>query len=129
MEEQTILGQEIVVSASRAEEAIMQSPVSIEKMDILGVQNTASENYYKGLINMKGLDMAALQDPNWKSTDTCHDNANLAIVNGSASAHCYVYAPTDNSGGACDNAGTDCVKYTLSTALEDNTTFSQNSLQ
>jgi len=57
MEEQTVLGQEIVVSASRAEEAIMQSPVSIEKMDILGVQNTASENYYKGLINMKGLDM------------------------------------------------------------------------
>ena len=42
MEEQTVLGQEIVVSASRAEEAIMQSPVSIENMEILGVQNTAS---------------------------------------------------------------------------------------
>lgn len=55
--EQTILGQEVVVSASRVEEAILQSPVSIEKMDILQVQSTASENYYKGLINMKGLDM------------------------------------------------------------------------
>ncbi|MBX2894081.1 MAG: TonB-dependent receptor [Cyclobacteriaceae bacterium] len=55
--EQTLLGQEIVVSASRMEESILQSPVSIEKMDILGVQSTASENYYKGLINMKGLDM------------------------------------------------------------------------
>lgn len=55
--EQTLLGQEVVVSASRMEESILQSPVSIEKMDILGVQSTASENYYKGLINMKGLDM------------------------------------------------------------------------
>lgn len=59
LEEQSLLGQEIVVSASRIEESILQSPVSIEKMDILGVQNTASENYYKGLINMKGLDMSS----------------------------------------------------------------------
>jgi iron complex outermembrane recepter protein len=57
LEEQTLLGQEVVVSASRVEESILQSPVSIEKMDILDVQSTASENYYKGLINMKGLDM------------------------------------------------------------------------
>lgn len=56
--EQTILGQEVVVSASRIEESILQSPVSIEKMDILQVQSTPSENYYKGLINMKGLDMS-----------------------------------------------------------------------
>lgn len=58
MEEQSLLGQDVVVSASRVEENILQSPVSIEKMDILGVQSTASENYYKGLINMKGLDMS-----------------------------------------------------------------------
>ncbi len=57
LEEQTILGQEVVISASRVEEGILQSPVSIEKMDILQVQATPSENYYKGLINMKGLDM------------------------------------------------------------------------
>ncbi len=59
LEEQILLGQEVVISASRVEESIMQSPVTIEKMDILGVQNTASDNYYKGLINMKGLDMTA----------------------------------------------------------------------
>lgn len=57
--EQTLLGQEIVVSASRMEESILQSPVSIEKMGILEVQNTPSDNYYKGLINMKGLDMTS----------------------------------------------------------------------
>lgn len=59
LQEQTLLGQEVVVSASRIEESILQSPVSIEKMDILAVQNTASDNYYKGLINLKGLDMTS----------------------------------------------------------------------
>lgn len=58
LEEQTVLGQEIVVSASRVEESILQSPVSIEKVDILQIQSTPSENYYKGLINLKGLDMS-----------------------------------------------------------------------
>lgn len=58
LEEQTLLGQEVVVSASRMEESIMQSPVSIEKMDILTVQQTGSDNYYKGLQNLKGVDMS-----------------------------------------------------------------------
>ncbi len=59
LEEQTMLGQEVVISASRIEESILQSPVSIEKMDILAVQNTPSDNYYKGLMSMKGLDMTS----------------------------------------------------------------------
>ncbi len=58
LEEQTLLGQEVVVSASRVEESILQSPVSIEKMDILTVQQTPSDNYYKGLQNLKGVDVS-----------------------------------------------------------------------
>ncbi|MFN7406106.1 MAG: TonB-dependent receptor [Cyclobacteriaceae bacterium] len=57
LEEQTLLGQEVVVSASRMEESILKSPVSIEKMDVLAVQSTPADNYFKGLINLKGLDM------------------------------------------------------------------------
>lgn len=57
MKEETILGQEVVVSASRVEEKIMESPVSIEKMGILQVQNTAADNYYKGIANLKGVDV------------------------------------------------------------------------
>ncbi|MCB0492819.1 MAG: TonB-dependent receptor [Cyclobacteriaceae bacterium] len=57
MEEQTLLGQEVVVSASRVEESIMESPVSIEKMDILAVQSTPADNYYKGIANLKGVDV------------------------------------------------------------------------
>ncbi|MEO1253935.1 MAG: carboxypeptidase-like regulatory domain-containing protein, partial [Bacteroidota bacterium] len=56
--ESTLLGQEVVVSASRVEENILKSPVSIEKMDILAVQNTSADNYYKGIANLKGVDIA-----------------------------------------------------------------------
>lgn len=57
MTEQFIMGQEVVVSASRMEQSIMDSPVTIEKMGILAVKNTASDSYYKGIGNLKGVDM------------------------------------------------------------------------
>ena len=56
--ETTLLGQEVVVSASRVEESILESPVTIEKMDLLAVQNTSADNYYKGIANLKGVDVA-----------------------------------------------------------------------
>ena len=59
MAESTLLGQEVVVSASRVEENILQSPVSIEKMDILAVQNSTAASYYDGIANLKGVDVAS----------------------------------------------------------------------
>ncbi|HVO86668.1 MAG TPA: type II secretion system protein [Candidatus Binatia bacterium] len=81
--------------------------------------------------NMKGLDLGALQDPKWSTSAACKNTATPpeAILNGTASADCYVYAPNDGNGNACDNAGTDCIKYTLNASLEDGTTYTQNSLQ
>jgi iron complex outermembrane receptor protein len=58
LEEQTVLGQEVVISASRVEESILESPVSIEKVDSRALQNTPADNYYKGLANLKGVDIA-----------------------------------------------------------------------
>lgn len=55
LEEQTLLGQEVVVSASRMEESILKSPVTIEKMDILGIKAAPTPDYYDGLANMKGV--------------------------------------------------------------------------
>ncbi|AWW32628.1 TonB-dependent receptor [Echinicola strongylocentroti] len=57
LEEQTLLGQEVVVSASRVEESILTSPVSIEQMDILSIRETASDSYYKAIANLKGVDV------------------------------------------------------------------------
>lgn len=59
LSESTLLGQEVVISASRVEENILQSPVSIEKMDILAVQNSSAPSYYEGIANLKGVDVAS----------------------------------------------------------------------
>ncbi|MFD1817883.1 Outer membrane receptor proteins, mostly Fe transport [Pseudarcicella hirudinis] len=48
---------QVVISASRIEENILRSPVSIEKMDIRAIQQSPSANYFDGLVNLKSLDM------------------------------------------------------------------------
>jgi iron complex outermembrane recepter protein len=55
LEEQTVLGQEIVVSASRVEENILKSPVTIEKVDLIGIQQTPAPEFYDALANVKGV--------------------------------------------------------------------------
>lgn len=57
LEEQIYLGQEVIVSASRISESIMKSPVSIEKMSGLEIQQSSSANFYDGLYTLKGVDM------------------------------------------------------------------------
>ncbi|MEZ0540653.1 carboxypeptidase-like regulatory domain-containing protein [Fibrella arboris] len=58
LDEQALQGQEIVVAASRVEESVMKSPVAVEKMDIRAIRETPSANFYDGLANFKGVDMA-----------------------------------------------------------------------
>jgi iron complex outermembrane recepter protein len=58
LQEETILGQDIVVSASRVEESIMDAPVSIERKDVIAINQTASDNYYKAISNLKGVDIS-----------------------------------------------------------------------
>lgn len=48
---------EIVFSASRVEESILESPVSIEKMDLRDIQQTPSISFYDALENLKGVEM------------------------------------------------------------------------
>ena len=50
---------EIVVSASRTPERIMESPVTIERMDARAIKNTSSPSFYDGLENLKGVDVNA----------------------------------------------------------------------
>lgn len=57
LNEQSILGQEVVVAASRVEETVMKSPVSVEKMDIRAIRESTSPSFYDALSNMKGVDM------------------------------------------------------------------------
>ncbi|HNV31147.1 MAG TPA: TonB-dependent receptor, partial [Cyclobacteriaceae bacterium] len=43
------------VSASRVEESILKSPVTIEKMDLLAIKQAASPDFYDALANVKGV--------------------------------------------------------------------------
>ena len=58
LEEQTIFGMDVVVSASRVEESILKSPVSIEKLDILDIKNTAATSFYDAIRNVNGVDFS-----------------------------------------------------------------------
>ena len=49
--------QQVVVSASRIEENIQKSPISIEKMDTKAIQQSPSVSFYDALVNVKSLDM------------------------------------------------------------------------
>lgn len=55
LEEESLLGQEVVVAASRVEESILKSPVTIEKMDILAIKQSAAPDFYDALANVKGV--------------------------------------------------------------------------
>ncbi|MDG1277206.1 MAG: TonB-dependent receptor [Algoriphagus sp.] len=73
--ETSILGQEVVVSASRVEEGVLQSPVSIEKMDIIAIRDAPQASFYDALNNLKGVEMST-QSLTFKSFNTRGFNAN-----------------------------------------------------
>jgi iron complex outermembrane receptor protein len=75
LDEKTILGQEFVVAASRVEEGVLQSPVSIEKMDIIAIRDAPQASFYDALNNLKGVDMST-QSFTFKSFNTRGFNAN-----------------------------------------------------
>ncbi|RYZ51754.1 MAG: TonB-dependent receptor [Sphingobacteriales bacterium] len=51
------LGAEVVVSASRVAERILESPVSIERMGSAAVRAAAAPSFYQAMANFKGVDM------------------------------------------------------------------------
>ncbi|MEO5685033.1 MAG: TonB-dependent receptor [Chitinophagaceae bacterium] len=54
---QTILGNAVVVTASRVAESILKSPVAIEKLDIRAIREAAAPSFYDALENVKGVQM------------------------------------------------------------------------
>ena len=54
---QTVLGKEVVVTASRVAESILKSPVAIEKLDIRAIRESPAPSFYDALENVKGVQM------------------------------------------------------------------------
>ncbi len=53
----TKLGQDVVVSASRVPEKILESPVSVERVSATAIRNASGANYYDILKTLKGVDV------------------------------------------------------------------------
>lgn len=55
LSEETSLLNDVVVAASRVEEKILESPVTIEKMDQKAIKTASSADYYDDLAKLKGV--------------------------------------------------------------------------
>ena len=51
------LGQEVVVSASRVPQKILESPVSIERVSAANIRNSPAANFYDVVTTLKGVDI------------------------------------------------------------------------
>jgi L-amino acid N-acyltransferase YncA len=47
----------VVISASRTPERIFESPVTVERLGLQEIKNTASADFYDSLENLKGVDV------------------------------------------------------------------------
>jgi len=57
LEENATSLDEVVISASRTPERVMESPVTIERFDSRAIKNTPAPSFYDGLENLKGVDI------------------------------------------------------------------------
>jgi outer membrane receptor protein involved in Fe transport len=68
LDEQVMLEEEVIVSASRIKESIFNAPVSIEKLTFKDFRQQPASDFYEGLYQLKGVDMVVhsltFQTPN-----------------------------------------------------------------
>ncbi len=57
LEENATALDEVVISASRTPERILESPVTVERLDARAVRNSTSPSFYDALENLKGVDI------------------------------------------------------------------------
>lgn len=52
-----VMGQEVVVAATRGPVRLLESPVTVERMSSNVLRNVAAPNYYEAIGNLKGVDV------------------------------------------------------------------------
>lgn len=75
LETGAILGQEVVISASRTPERILESPVTIERLGQAQIKEAAAPSFYDAIQNIKGVEMST-QSLTFRSYNTRGFNAN-----------------------------------------------------
>jgi iron complex outermembrane recepter protein len=98
--EQSVMGQEVVVAASRIEESVLQSPVTIEKMDLRNIRETPSVSFYDGIANLKGVDMATqgllFKSINMRGFGATGNPRTVQLIDGMDNAAPGLNFPVDN---------------------------------
>ncbi|MCZ2357240.1 MAG: TonB-dependent receptor [Bacteroidia bacterium] len=56
MKEESIMAKEVVISASRVSETILESPITVEKIDLLTIKESPATSVYDAVATMKGVD-------------------------------------------------------------------------
>ncbi|MDF3076637.1 MAG: TonB-dependent receptor [Sphingobacteriaceae bacterium] len=75
LEQGLVLGQEVVVAASRTPERILESPVSIERIGQAAIRESAAPSFYESIPNLKGVE-SSVQSLTFRSINTRGFNAN-----------------------------------------------------
>jgi len=75
LESTEILGMEVVVAASRVAESILESPVSIEKLNAAAIKEIPTPSFYDALPNLKGVE-SSMQSLTFRSITTRGFNGN-----------------------------------------------------
>ncbi|MFQ5652473.1 MAG: TonB-dependent receptor domain-containing protein [bacterium] len=103
LEPQPVLAQEVVVSASRVEENILRSPVSVGTMNIIDIRETASSNYYDAIADVKGVGMTTrhlgVKNINLRGFSDYFNNRLLQIIDGMDNQFPAANAPVGNAYG------------------------------
>jgi outer membrane receptor protein involved in Fe transport len=83
---QTFIANEVVVTASRREEKLLQSPVTIEKLDIRSLKESPAPSFYDALGNIKGVQLTTssltFKVPNTRGFNVPNNFRFMQVVDG-----------------------------------------------
>jgi iron complex outermembrane receptor protein len=103
---QTMLGKDVVVTASRVSESILKSPVAIEKLDIRAIRETPAASFYDALENVKGVQMITssltFKVPNTRGFNVPNNFRFLQLVDGVDMQAATLGVPLGNAIGATE---------------------------
>ncbi|MDR3716688.1 MAG: TonB-dependent receptor [Puia sp.] len=100
---QSVLVDQVVVTASRVSESILRSPVTIEKLDLRAIKESPAPTFYDALENVKGVQMTTLsmgyKVPNTRGFSGTTNSRFLQMVDGVDNISPGIGAPVANAVG------------------------------
>jgi outer membrane receptor protein involved in Fe transport len=100
---QSVLANQIVVTASRIPESILSSPVTIEKLDLRAIKESPAPTFFDALENVKGVQMTTLslgyKVPNTRGFAGTTNSRFLQMIDGIDNISPGIGAPVANAVG------------------------------